>query len=101
MLPITKFNDSDYLAVLLFRQKVYDLKPKLYRLVERVFGQYPWWNEMNTFLGRGCFPESNRQQVDVSNLLRLVRTNNWLSDTFKMNLFTKNLSAIRVQRNLM
>lgn len=75
-LQITKFNDSDYLAVLLFRQKLYDLKPKLYRLVEAVFGQYyPWWDEINAFLGRECFNESNSGQVDVSNLLKLVKTN--------------------------
>jgi len=72
-LRIERFNHPDYLAVLLFRQKLYDLKEKLIRVVRSVFHDQTFSIELNRLRIKSTLSCSeNREPVDVSNLLKLI-----------------------------
>jgi hypothetical protein len=63
-------HDDDYIRCLVFREKLYALKLKLYQVVERVLGSMVEANRFNRFIPVNATLES----VDPSNLLILVST---------------------------
>jgi len=77
---ITQFSQRPYLLALVFRQELYKLKPGLYALVTKVFDGKrntdqrfaDWWNYLNNQNGNTTLLDSNRRNVDPTNLLKIV-----------------------------
>jgi hypothetical protein len=69
---VETFGENNYLLALVFREELYRLKPKLYGLVERVFGNL-WRHEINQlYITEIIDDDATIDDIDPSNLLKLI-----------------------------